>query len=112
MLDTEPGRTTTVATALERITAKARREPKLTFTSLAHHLTLDRLRDHLSHMDKTSATGVDGHSVAEVMANLDWVAKEVLRQIHTQGYHPPPVRRVWIPKPGKAAKRPIGIPTV
>ena len=83
-----------------------------TFTWFAHHLTLDRLRDNLSHMDKTSATGVDGHSVAEVMANLDWVAKEVLRQIHTQGYHPPPVRRVWIPKPGKAEKRPIGIPTV
>ena len=75
----------TVATDLERITAKARREPKLTFTSLAHHITLDRLRDNLSHMDKTSATGVDGHSVAEVIENLDWVAKEVLRQIHTPG---------------------------
>ena len=112
MLDAEPGRTHTVATALERIAAKARREPKLTFTSFAHHLTLDRLRDHLSHMDKTSAAGVDGYTVAEVTANLDWVAKEVLRQIHTQGYHPPPVRRVWIPKPGKAEKRPIGIPTV
>jgi RNA-directed DNA polymerase len=63
-------------------------------------------------MDKTSATGVDGHSVAEVIENLDWVAKEVLRQIYPQGYHPPPVRSVWIPKPGNAAKRPIGIPTV
>lgn len=99
-------------TALDRITAKARREPKLTFTSLAHHLTLDRLRTNLSHMDKGSATGVDGQTVAEVFENLDWLAKEVLRQIHTQGYHPPPVRRVWIPKPGKAEKRPIGIPTV
>jgi RNA-directed DNA polymerase len=26
--------------------------------------------------------------------------------------HPPPVRRVWIPKPGKAEKRPLGIPTM
>lgn len=101
-----------MATELERITAKARREPKLTFTSLAHHITLDRLRDNLSHMDKTSATGVDGHTVAEVTENLDWVAKEVLRQLHTEGYQPPPVRRVWIPKPGKVEKRPIGIPTV
>lgn len=101
-----------MTTELERITAKARREPKLTFTSLAHHITLDRLRDNLSHMDKTSATGVDGQTVAEVTENLDWVAKEVLRQVHTEGYQPPPVRRVWIPKPGKAEKRPIGIPTV
>jgi RNA-directed DNA polymerase len=112
ILDTEPGRKYTVATELERITAKARREPKLTFTSLAHHITLDRLRDNLSHMDKTSATGVDGQTVTAVTANLDWIAKEVLRRVHTQGYHPSPVRRVWIPKPGKAEKRPIGIPTV
>jgi RNA-directed DNA polymerase len=63
-------------------------------------------------MDKTSATGVDGHSVAEVIENLDWVTQEVLQQIHTQGYHPPPVQRVWRPKPGKAEKRSIGIPTV
>jgi hypothetical protein len=33
MLDTEPGRQSTVATELDRITAKARREPKLTCTS-------------------------------------------------------------------------------
>jgi RNA-directed DNA polymerase len=101
-----------VATELERIAAKARREPKLTFTSLAHHITLNRLRDNLSHMEKTSAAGVDGYTVAEVTENLDWIAKEVLRKIQTQGYHPPPVRRVWIPKPGKAEKRPMGIPTV
>lgn len=101
-----------MATELERITAKARREPKRTFTSLAHPITLDRLRDNLSHMDKTSATGVDGQTVTAVTANLDWIAKEVLRRVHTQGYHPSPVRRVWIPKPGTAEKRPIGIPTV
>src|SRR5574341_32283 len=111
MLDPEPGRTDTVATELERIAAKARREPKLTFPSLGPHSTLNRLRDHLRHMEKTSAAGVDGQTVAEVTANVDWIAKEALRQIHTQGYHPPPVRRVWIPKAGKAAQRPIGIPT-
>ena len=99
-------------TALDRITAKARREPKLTFTSLVHHITFDRLRDNLSHMDKASAAGIDGYTVAEVIEHVDWLAKEVLRKIPTQGYHPPPVRRVWIPKPGKAERRPIGIPTV
>ena len=75
-------------------------------------MTLNRLRDHLSPMEKTSAAGVDGYPVAEVTANLDWRAQEVLRQIQTQGYHPPPVRRVWRPKPGKAEQRPMGMPTV
>ena len=112
MLDTAPERTATVATELERRTAKARREPKLPFTSFAHHIPLDRLRDTLSHMDKTSATGVDGHTVAAVTEHLDWVAQEVLRQIPTEGYQPPPVRRVGRPQPGKAAQRPMGLPTV
>ena len=63
-------------------------------------------------MDKTSATGVDGQTVTAVTANLDWIAKEGLRRVHTQGYHPAPVRRGWRPKPGQAEKRPMGIPTV
>jgi RNA-directed DNA polymerase len=36
-------------------------------------------------------------------------------QIHPQhwkGQPPKPVRRVWIPKPGKAERRPLGIPTM
>ena len=34
----------TMETKLEQIAAKARREPKLRFTSLAHHITRDRVR--------------------------------------------------------------------
>ena len=33
----------TMETGLERIADKARREPKLRFTSLAHHITADRV---------------------------------------------------------------------
>ena len=29
-----------------------------------------------------------------------------------QGYRAPAVRRVYIPKPGKAEKRPLGVPTI
>ena len=36
----------------------------------------------------------------------------MLQAVHRHGYHPPAVRRVWIPKPGKAAKRPLGVPGV
>ena len=37
----------TMETKLEQIAAKARREPKLRFTSLAHHITRDRVRKNL-----------------------------------------------------------------
>jgi RNA-directed DNA polymerase len=36
----------------------------------------------------------------------------VSEQIQRGSYQPQPVKRVWIPKPGRAEKRPLGIPTV
>jgi RNA-directed DNA polymerase len=40
----------------------------------------------------------------------------LVKQLHTRHWkhrkHPPPVRRVWIPKPGKAERRPLGVPTM
>ena len=38
----------TMETKLEQIAVKARREPNLRFTSLAHHITRDRVRKNLS----------------------------------------------------------------
>lgn len=35
-----------------------------------------------------------------------------MQSIHRKSYKPPAVKRVWIPKPGKTEKRPIGVPTV
>jgi group II intron reverse transcriptase/maturase len=36
----------------------------------------------------------------------------MLQSIHRQGYKAPNIRRVYIPKPGKTEKRPLGVPTV
>ena len=36
----------------------------------------------------------------------------MLQSIHRQGYRAPDIRRVFIPKPGKQEKRPLGVPTV
>jgi retron-type reverse transcriptase len=40
-----------------------------------------------------------------------WV-EEMLRSVHCKGYKAPVVRRTWIPKPGKTAKRPLGVPCI
>ena len=46
-----------MATGLERIAAKARSEPKLRFTSLAHHVTKERVWENLDQIPKDSARG-------------------------------------------------------
>ncbi len=54
--------------------------------------------------------GVDGVKNVKP-ANRFILAKQVHPK-HWKHQKPKPVRRVWIPKPGKAEKRPLGIPTM
>jgi RNA-directed DNA polymerase len=101
-----------MTTGLERIAAKAREERKLKFTSLAHHVTEELLWESVCHIPKDSAPGCDGQTVEEAKENFKQWAPEMLRAIHDRGYQPPPILRVFIPKPGKKEKRPLGIPCV
>jgi RNA-directed DNA polymerase len=102
----------TVETGLERIAAKARCEPKLRFTSLAHHITEDRVWRSLCQIPERSAPGVDGQNVPEVKESFEGWIGAMLQSVHRQGYRAPDIRRVYIPKPGKQEKRPLGVPTV
>ena len=99
-------------TGLERIAAKARCEPKLRFTSIAHHLTKERVWGNLCQIPTNSAPGVDGQTVPEAKESFkEWIAA-MLQSVHRQGYQAPSIRRVYIPKPGKQEKRPLGVPCV
>jgi RNA-directed DNA polymerase len=102
----------TMETGLERIADKARREPKLRFTSLAHHITADRVWRNLCHIPNHSAPGVDGQRTSEAKESFQRWIGEMLQSVHRKGYKAPVIRRVYIPKPGKPEKRPLGVPTV
>jgi group II intron reverse transcriptase/maturase len=102
----------TMATKLEQIAAKARREPNLRFTSLAHHITRERVLKNLQQIPKHSAPGVDGQTVEGAKQSFEEWIGSMLQSILRQGYKAPNIRRVYIPKPGKAEKRPLGVPTV
>jgi RNA-directed DNA polymerase len=99
-------------TGLERIAERARCEPKLRFTSLAHHITEDRVWRSLCQIPKRSAPGVDGQGVSEAKEGFKGWIGVMLQSVHRQGYKAPDIRRVYIPKPGKQEKRPLGVPTV
>jgi len=89
-----------------------RSEPKLRFTSLAHHVTRERVRQNLCQIPKDSSPGVDGQTVPEAKESFgEWI-EAMLQSMHRQGYQAPDIRRVYIPKPGKQEKRPLGVPCV
>jgi len=63
----------------------------------------------------SSTPGIDNESIdtgnkAEMFKTL----VEFLRDMtyHSNKYQPTAIKRVWIPKPGKSEKRPLGIPTI
>jgi RNA-directed DNA polymerase len=101
-----------VTTGLVRIAEKARSEAKLVFTSLAHHISKELLWKNLCQIREDSAAGVDGQSVEATKESFDGWVEEMLASVHRQAYAAPPVRRVYIPKPGRTEKRPIGVPCV
>jgi RNA-directed DNA polymerase len=102
----------TMETGLERIAAKARCDSNLRFTSLAHHITRDRVWTNLCQIPDRSAPGVDGQTATAAKENFSEWIDAMLQSVHRQGYRAPDIRRVYIPKPGKREKRPLGVPTV
>jgi group II intron reverse transcriptase/maturase len=72
----------------------------------------DRVEKNLKKIPNRSAPGSDGVTVAEAKRDFDQWIEPMLRSVHQQGYKAPPIRRVYIPKPGKQEKRPLGVPCV
>ena len=99
-----------MATDLTRIGTKARQEPELVFTSLYHHICdVDNLRACYDALDAHKATGADGVTKDEYGQNLEANLRDLAARLGRMGYRPAPKRRSYIPKPGSAKGRPLGI---
>ena len=101
----------TISTKLERIAKLARDAPDMAFTTLAHHIDIDWLREAYRRTRKDGAAGVDGQTAAEYAGNLEANLQSLLDRAKSGTYRAPPVRRVHIPKGSGAETRPLGIPT-
>ena len=100
-------------TRLDQIAKKAKLDPKVRFTSLAHLLTPEFLTETWGMMNRSAASGIDGQTARQFERDVEQQVAEIHKQLKAGRYRAPPVRRVEIPKgPGKAGTRPLGIPTV
>jgi group II intron reverse transcriptase/maturase len=99
-----------VITKLHRIAEKARKEPLFKFTSLYHLMNEELLRECFQRLRKDAAAGIDNVTKEEYAENLDANLSNLMERLHRMAYIPQPVRRKYIPKPGSAKQRPLGIP--
>ncbi len=101
-----------VSTKRQRIAQLARERPETGFTSLAHLIDIEWLREAYRLTRKDGAVGVDGQTGEDYAADLEGNLKSLLERAKSGTYQAPPVRRVHIPKAGSATEtRPLGIPT-
>src|SRR5215510_1000553 len=106
-----PGRTQSResgSNGLDRVRKAARRDGKLRFTALLHHVTVDLLRDSYHSLKKGAAPGVDGVRWEEYGQDLEARLCDLHGRIHRGAYRAQPSRRVWIPK-ADGRQRPLGI---
>lgn len=101
----------TVSTKQQRIAELARQAPPMAFTTLAHHIDLEWLKEAYQRTRKDGAVGIDGQTARDYAAHLEDNLRSLLERAKSGRYHAPPVRRVHIPKGTSGDTRPIGIPT-
>jgi len=87
-----------MSTQLSQIAKKAKLDPKARFTSLAHLLTPEFLKETWGKMNRKAAGGVDGQSAEEFGNELEMQIEAICKQLKEGSYQAPPVRRVDIPK--------------
>lgn len=93
----------------------AKRSPKRRF-----HALWDRIhrRDVLQRAwqvvrENRGAAGVDRITIAQIEEEgVEAFLDELQAELREQRYRPRPARRVFIPKPGRSERRPLGIPAV
>ncbi len=98
----------------KKLYEKAKREPDYRFYTLYDKVCWPETLAQAYRQAKANAgaAGVDGVRFEDIEAYgvEQWLA-ELRQELVDETYHPQPVRRVKIPKPG-GGERPLGIPTI
>lgn len=93
---------------LEGVRKAARKDSKLKFNNLLHHIKPELLKESFFKLKKTAAVGVDGVTWHEYEQGVEARIECLHGRIHRGSYRAKPSKRMWIPKPD-GRQRPIGI---
>ena len=104
-------RSQTVSSTLQQIAQQAGQHPDRVFTTLAHHIDVDFLREAFHRTSKRSAPGIDGVTAQMYAENLDGNLANLHHRLRTGAYQAPPVKRAWLEK-DDGSQRPIGMPVL
>src|SRR6202051_2880261 len=98
--------------ALGRVRQAAKKDKKLRFTALLHHIyNLDTLRMAYFSLKKEAAPGVDGETWRHYGETLEENLQDLSERLKRGAYRAKPVRRVFILK-ADGRQRPLGVPTL
>ncbi len=102
-------RRTDATSALERVRQAAKKDKKLRFTALLHHIyNLATLRMAYFSLKKEAAPGVDGETWRHYGEELEKNLQDLSERLKRGAYRAKPVRRVYIPK-ADGRQRPLGV---
>jgi group II intron reverse transcriptase/maturase len=96
---------------LLKVIDRAKRDPEVSFTSLAHLLDEGALERAFRRLRNDAAVGVDGITKEKYGEALAVNLRDLHRRLREGRYRHQPIRRVHIPK-DKGRTRPIGISTI
>ena len=101
-----------VQSALERIRQAARRDKKVRFTALLHHVyDVEHAARGLLRAEADAAPGVDGETWRHYGEELEANLQDLSARLQRGAYRAKPVRRVYIPK-ADGRQRPLGVPAL
>jgi RNA-directed DNA polymerase len=101
-------RTSCASMGLESVREVARRDRRVRFTALLHHITPSLLVESFYALQRNAAAGVDGVTWREYELILNERVRDLHREVHTGSYRVQPSRRVFIRK-ADGRQRPLGI---
>ena len=93
---------------LKRIREVARRDKRVRFSALLHHVTVELLEASYRKLNPKATPGVDGITWHAYGERLDEKLRDLHERIHRGRYRAKPARRSYIPKEG-GEQRPLGI---